>query len=152
MKTANPEEEVGLLDQDQDTFITHMNEKLVSAGAGNAELAFGLGCAISIIPLGILLLLLYILGMRGWVAFGVVFLIGVLLATAISTYLASRARTGAIRGTFDREIEPAILEYLGAHKLNNHEFQQTMDQILPQDAPLRLYVLTGESSAIPIEE
>lgn len=152
MNTTNPEREVDLLDQDPETFIIHINEKLFSAGAGNAELAFGLGCVIGIIPLGILVLLLFILGMRGWAAFGIVLLIGVLLITAVSTYLASRARTGAIRGAFDREVEPAILDYLGMHEIKRHEFQQIMDRILPQDAPLRRYVLAGESSAIPLEE
>ena len=81
-------------DDDVQAFITSMNEKLSSAGTGNAELAFGMGCGISIIPIGILLLVLYILGMRGWVGVGLVVLIGVLLATAISTFLANRARTG----------------------------------------------------------
>lgn len=152
MKTANPEEEVGLLDQDPDAFIIQMNEKLFSAGAGNAEIAFGLGCVIGIIPFGIVVLLLFILGMRGWAAFGIAFLIGILLITAISTYLASRARTGAIRGTYDREVEPAIQEYLGTHGIERHEFQQIMNQVLPQDAPLKRYALGEDSPVIPIEE
>lgn len=152
MQTANPEEEIGLLEQDPDSFIIQMNEKMFSAGAGNAEIAFGLGCAIGIIPFGIVVLLLFILGMRGWVAFGIALLIGVLLITAISTYLASRARAGAIRGTFNREVQPAILEYLGTHGIEPHEFQLTMDQVLPQDAPLRKYIHAVESPATPIEE
>lgn len=152
MKTAEPEEKNVDVELDPDTLIATLNEKLISAGASNAELAFGLGCSISIVPLGIVLLLLYILGVRGWVTFGLLILIGVLLATAISTYLASRARKSAISRTFDREIEPAILEYLGANQLDRYELQQMIDDFLPGDAPLKRYFSGGEPSALTTEE
>lgn len=150
--TADPEVQVEETELDPQAFITEMNEKLTTAGASNAELAFGLGCSVSIVPLGIILLLLYIIGVRGWVTFGFLALIGVLLATAISTYLASRARRSGISGTFERQIRPAILEYLEANQLDHQEFQQIMEAVLPGDAPLRRYYSNEASSAPTTQE
>ena len=140
------------IEQSPEDFISQLNEKLVSAGASNAELAFGLGCGISIIPIGILMLLLFILGVRGWASFGIILLIGVLLATAVSTYLASRARSGAIQGTYDREVEPSIREYLAANQLESQKLHQVMDHILPEDAPLIKYYSSGLSTPTLTEE
>jgi hypothetical protein len=133
------------------TFITTLEEKLVSAGAGSAELAFGLGCGISIVPIGIVLLVLYILGVRGWVGLVLIALIGVLFATAISTYLASRARTSAIRRTYSREVEPQILQFLNDHKLDRDEFEREAAQVLPPNAPMMKY-LAAKSHTTDLRE
>jgi hypothetical protein len=138
--------------EDIDAFVASINEKLTKAGTGNAELAFGMGCGISIIPIGILLLVLYILGLRGWVGFGLVVLIGVLLSTTISTSLASRARTSAIRQTYARDIEPQILQYLREHKLEQDGFQEAAVQVLPSDAPLLKYIAAENQPAAMREE
>lgn len=137
MEAVNPASDEQ--DMDVDTFLTAMNEKLTSAGTGNAELAFGMGCGISIIPIGIVLLVLYILGLRGWVGIGLVVLIGVLLATAISTILASRARASTINRTYARDIEPQILQYLQDHQLEHDDLIRAAGQALSSDAPLMKY-------------
>jgi hypothetical protein len=139
-------------DEDIDAFVASINEKLTKAGTGNAEIAFGMGCGISIIPIGILLLVLYILGLRGWVGFGLVVLIGVLLSTTISTALASRARASAMRQTYARDIEPQILQYLQEHKLERYGFQEAAVQVLPSDAPLLKYFAAESQSAAMREE
>jgi hypothetical protein len=134
---------------DIQAFITSINEKLTSAGARNAELAFGMGCTISIIPIGILLLILYILGLRSWVGISLVVLIGVLLATAISTFLANRARTGAIRQAYRREVEPQIMQYVQDHEIDRAEFQRLAAQVLSPDAPLiKHFAAEGYPAAI----
>jgi hypothetical protein len=127
-------------DLDLQTFIVTLNEKLTSSGAGNAELAFGLGCGISIVPIGILLLVLYMLGIRSWVGLSLTALMSVLLATAISTYLATRARTGAIKQAYNHEIEPQILQYLKVHDLDLDEFQRAAEQVLPPNASIMKYL------------
>jgi len=114
-----------------------LDERLKSAGTSHAEQAFGIGCSISLIPLGLLLLVSFLLGARNGISLGLVAIIGVLIAIALASWVANRARLGAIQGTFQRSILPEINGYMQSHGMGMNEFHAAVVELMPEGAPLR---------------
>ncbi len=118
-------------------FIEMLDERLKSAGASYAEQAFGIGCSLSLVPLGLLLLISFLLGARNGISLGLVAIIGILIAIALASWAASRARLGAIQQTFQRTVLPEIKAYLQSQGLEMDEFSNLVAEQMPQEALLR---------------
>ena len=120
-----------------ETLLVELDKHLSSASASFGEQAFGIGCSVSIVPLGIVLLLAFILGARSWIALGLVALGGLILAVAFATFVASRARAGALERIYRDEVAPQIEQYLAEQTLKHEELTQQAAILLPENAPLR---------------
>jgi hypothetical protein len=118
-------------------FIERLDERLKSAGASYAEQAFGIGCSLSLVPLGLLLLISFLLGARNGISLGLVAIIGILTAIALASWAASRARLGAIQQTFQRTILPEINTYLQSQGLEMDEFSTLVVEQMPEESLLR---------------
>jgi len=123
-------------DQGLSEFIQYLNQQLSETGTGAAESAFGLGCYIGFIPIAILVVLLFLLGLRNWIVLALIGLVSVLVTTGIATILSRRARTININTTYLREVEPQIETYLESKSITRVEFDVVSQQVLTKDAPL----------------
>ena len=98
-------------EHDFETTITSLNGLLISQGASYAEQAFGLGCSISIVPVGLLVIIALIIGVRSWIGLLIVGAVGAFLAVAIVALIANKARYNSIEQTYHREVNPEINNY-----------------------------------------
>jgi hypothetical protein len=120
-----------------ESLAMEMDKHLSSASASFGEQAFGVGCSVSVVPLGIVLLLAYILGARNWISLGLVALGGLILAVAFAAFVAYRARSNALQRIYQAEVAPQIEQYLAEHRLERTQFAQQVAALLPESAPLR---------------
>jgi hypothetical protein len=105
-----------------------------------------------IAPVVLIMAIVFILGGRSWIALLLTALISALLALAGVVYLANQARHEAITQSYERVILPAILVYLQAHPVTIEQLHQTVQDVLPQSAPLRqLLVLPLPIPPLPPE-
>lgn len=121
-------------------FVESSNQNLSDVGTHAAESAFGLGCYIGFIPVVLLVILVFALGVRNWIVIALVALVAVLVTAGIAALLSHRARHGSIEATYHRTVEPEIESYLGARALTRSEFDSTARHVLTADAPLLEYV------------
>jgi hypothetical protein len=121
-------------------FVESSNEKLLRAGVTSAEQSFGLGCALGIVPLGILVLILYIMGTLNLIGGLVAMVIGLLALIGILSLISSQARFRGIANAYQREVRPEIDAYLGSQGLAKSQFDALADQVLTTTAPLRNYL------------
>ena len=130
----------GFEDQDLAEFITSANQYLSESGTNAAESAFGLGCYLGFIPVVLLLLILFLFGLRNWIILALIGLGAVLIITGIAALLSRRARATNIRTAYYREVEPQIESYLNKTSITRGEFISTVRELLPEDAPLLEYI------------
>jgi predicted RNA-binding Zn-ribbon protein involved in translation (DUF1610 family) len=116
------------------------NQNLVQAGSGAAESAFGLSCSLGTIFGLVLLGFIFLLGFRNWIVLGIIAMGVTLMAAGVSVALAARARSATIAGTYAREVEPKIKNYLQVYHLTQHEFHALANETLDGNAPLRRYL------------
>lgn len=116
------------------------NQNLVQAGSGAAESAFGLSCSIGTIFGLILLAIIFLLGFRNWIVLGIIAMGVTLVAAGVSVSLSARAKSATISGTYVREVEPKIENYLRSHRLTRREFDALAAETLDNSAPLRRYL------------
>lgn len=129
-----------LEDQDLTEFVQSVNQQLTETGTGAAESAFGLGCYIGFIPVAIMVIVLFLFGVRNWIVLGLVGLVSVLVTTGIATLLSRRARTINIETTYQRVVGPQIETYLEKRSISRVEFNVVARQVLTINAPLLEYV------------
>jgi len=129
-----------LEDQGLNEFIQSVNQHLSETGTGAAESAFGLGCYIGFIPVAILVVILFLLGVRNWIVLALVALVSVLLTTGIATFLSRRARAVNIETTYQRVVGPQIETYLEKRSITHAEFNVVARQVLTINAPLLEYI------------
>lgn len=116
------------------------NQSLVQAGSGAAESAFGLSCSIGTIFGLILLGIIFLLGFRNWIVLAIIAMGVTLVAAGVSVALSGRAKSATIAGTYAREVEPKIENYLHSHRLTRQEFNALAAETLDNNAPLRRYL------------
>ena len=127
-------------DQELSEFIQSVNQHLSETGTGAAESAFGLGCYIGFIPVAIMVIVLFLFGVRNWIVLGLVGLVSVLVTTGIATLLSRRARTINIETTYQRVVGPQIETFLEKRSISRVEFNVVARQVLTINAPLLEYV------------
>lgn len=120
-----------------ETFILSLNNDLLNTGASYAEQAFGIGCGASLVPIGFILLISFIVGARNWIVLAIIGLICALIATAAATFFSNRSRNNAIQRVFKEQTQPAIQKHLQDHSLSLNIFDGFVEDLLPLTAPLR---------------
>lgn len=124
-------------------FVESLNEKLRDAGAESAERAFGMGCALGLFPAVTIIAVLFIFGVINLIL-AVILLGMVLLAlVGIAMLLASRARINALKRTYRTSVKPEIARYLDENNLTRQQFDQFVNELLPEDAPLQTYLASS---------
>lgn len=120
--------------------VTAWNSRLFEAGSHYAERAFGLGCALGILPGLVILLVLWVTGIVNLILGLMLVLVGGLALTGIAGLLAYQARGNAIRRVFQETVAGEIAHYLANQPMDRLEFDRRAFLILPDDAPLRAFL------------
>ena len=137
-----------------DQFADELNEELREAGSVSAEQAFSVGCAVGIIPVGLIVFLLYIFGVVKLILALFLVLLGIVALVAVVALLASQARDRAVRRVYQESVQPKIEAYLSSTGLSRTEFDTLLFDKLSDRAPLRAF-LTPDPAIIdedPIEK
>jgi len=130
-------------EQDFGAFADKLNQTLVTSGTTFAEQAFGLGCSLSLIPMGLVMLAAIILGARNWITISLVGLAEVLIAMVITAFFSNRARQGAIARVYRDEVLPEIHRYLDEQQCSIDEFTGKVAEHLPESALLVQHLKNG---------
>jgi len=130
-----------------DQFTDELNEELRAAGSGSAEQAFSVGCAVGIIPVGLVVFGIYISGVVNLILALFLFLLGMVVLFAVLALLASQARDRASRRVYHESVEPKIEAFLSNTGLSRTEFDTLLFDKLSDRAPLRAF-LTPEPLVI----
>jgi hypothetical protein len=141
--------QVSTQEQDFGTFADGLNQALITAGTTFAEQAFGLGCSLSIIPIGLVLLVAVILGARNWITISLVGLAELLVALVIVSSLSIRARRRAIARVYQNESIPAIRRYIDEQGYSLDEFIGKVAERLPESALLLQNLKNGQFNLDP---
>jgi uncharacterized membrane protein YkvI len=143
MQTSNltPEEAQGL-----SQFTEEVNEELRAAGAERAEQAFGLGCAVGLLPAITLAVVFYLLPMVNIVLAIIFLLLIMLILVAIVMLLSFRARRNAIDRTYENKINSEIEAYIREHNLTRLQFDTLASGLVSEGTPLRGYLSPQEST------
>jgi len=141
-----------LEDQDLTEFVQSVNQQLTETGTGAAESAFGLGCYFGFIPVAMLVIILFLFGVRNMIVMALVALVSVLVTTGVATLLSRRARAINIDTTYHRVVEPQIETYLEKRSINCVEFDVVARQVLTTDAPLLEYIPIQRERGIELDK
>jgi hypothetical protein len=125
--------------------VENANQTLFKSGASAAEFAFGAGCFLAMIFIVIMLLVLFLFGLREWTTLAVISLISVLAATLVASFLARRARNATIATTYSKTVQPEIELYLREHQLTRQEFDDQAAELVASDEPLSRYLSPNPS-------
>jgi hypothetical protein len=120
-----------------------LNERLIDAGAVNAEDAFSLGCWMSGFLVVLAGFLAYFLLDRNWAIVVIVVVTATIVATGVSTILSLRAKDGTMRRAYRELIAPEIAELARTHRLSWSQIESLTRESLAADDPLSIYV-TGD--------
>jgi hypothetical protein len=129
----------GTQDETLEEFVERSHEKLIKAGTSAAELAFGVGCTLEILAVGLIMLVIFFAITKTWTVLAVILFILTLISILISSILAIRAREATTRGTYEREVKPEIETFNATHELTGDEFRVQAAEILPADSPVLRY-------------
>ena len=136
-----PDSTLSEVDEDEvfEDFVERIHEKLIKAGTSGAELAFGVGCTLEVLAVGLIMLVVFLAFTKTWTVLAVILFILTLISVLISSILAIRAREAATRSTFEREVKPEIARFCDFHGMSEAEFRAQAAEILPEDSPVLLY-------------
>jgi len=123
-----------------DQFADELNDELREAGSGSAEQAFSIGCAVGIIPVGLVVFGFYMSGVVSLILALFLFLLGMVALAAVVAFLASQARDRATRRVYYERVEPKIETYLSSTGLTRTEFDTILYNKLSDRAPLRAFL------------
>lgn len=116
------------------------NEKMMSSGAKGAELAFGLGCGVGLIPVVGIILLLFVFGVITLIPAFFLLVVSMLTLAGVATLLANLARSNAQTRIYRTEVEAEISQLLSTFNISRQEFDLLAHWGLPGDAPLRSFL------------
>lgn len=128
------------LEQDLESFALAMDEKLRDAGSSSAERAFGIGCGLGLIPIGGIIIFLYIFQVLNIILVVLLGFLGVLFLTGFSALLASVARANTVRRIYTEDVQPEIEGYTQRNRISREQFDTQVAQMLPVGAPMQAYL------------
>lgn len=115
------------------------NERLEQAGAQGAEQAFGLGCALIGLPLALLILALFVLGVFPLITAFIAWVMGAMVVLGAITLVSFNAKKRAIGETYRKNVGPDIQAYLNQSQIQEERFNSYVSASLPEGAPLRTF-------------
>jgi hypothetical protein len=133
-------------------FAVLLNEKLLNVGANRAEHGFGVGLGRTLLPLVVLVIFAYVLGVHSWIALVLVGLAGLFISVAFAAYVASQARAAAMRRLYQDEIDAEIGAYLKDNSLDYTQFYLAAQSALPSGAPLLRFLAAPQPELSPEQE
>ena len=117
-----------------------LNERMMSSGSRGAELTFGLGCGVGLIPVVGIIFLLFVFGAISLIPAFFLLVVGLLMLAGVSILLANLARNNARKRVYRTEVEPEIAQLLSKQNISRQEFDTLAYQWLPADAPLQPFL------------
>lgn len=124
--------------------IESTNQNLESSGTRAAESAFGLGCFLGGLIGLVLLVSVFILGIRNWILLGILGMVLVIIALGAAVGISTRAKSATMDQTYERSTKRDIEQFLLVNRLSRREFDQLAHQVLPKEAPLRKYLRSAD--------
>lgn len=121
-------------------FIEEQNERLATVGTERSEQSFGLGCTIGLLPLGSMVLILWITGVLNIISGFFAVIVGFTALVGIAGLVASSAKRRAIADTYTHYVKQDIDLYLREHQIDQQIFDQTAHEVLSESAPLRAFI------------
>jgi hypothetical protein len=121
--------------------VEESNLNLLKWGGDAAEAAFGLGCSLGAILSGLLLVIVFLAGVRNWILLGILAFGATILTTGASAFLALQARANARKKAYENSVKPQINQYLQAHGMTRKEFDSLAFELVPGESPLRTYII-----------
>lgn len=132
-------------------FIEEQNERLATVGTERSEQSFGLGCTIGFLPLGSMVLILWIAGVLNIISGFFAVIIGFTALVGIAGLVASSAKKRAINDTYTHYVKQDIDRYLRDHQIDQAAFDQAAHEALPESAPLRAFITPPPAPPEPAE-
>jgi uncharacterized membrane protein len=133
----SPGQETAEQAQSNRQVVEDLNAYLVKSATSAAELAFSVGCTLSVIILLILLVIVYFAITKTWTVVFVTGLIALLFGVFISSVLATRAKNATVEKTYQRVSKPEIERFIRANGMSEEDFTNLVASVLPESAPLR---------------
>jgi hypothetical protein len=127
--------------QELTALVEDLNEKLRSAASSSAERAFGIGCSVGLIPVVIVAVVLYSMGIINLILAVLVGILSVIFLIGTASLLSSIARTNTLKRTYQREIEPKIDQFIACYELPRQQFDALAAGVLPDGAPLLAFLM-----------
>ena len=138
--------------QELAAFIEESNQRLEDETMENANRAFNLGCMIGLGPAGLVVLLSFFLTKGSWIPVGitaVLMFIALMLFTNLAAYT---ARNRTMERVYEEQFSPTIGPKLSEFKIEEEEFSQIADEVLPAGAMLRNFLLIEPTEIDPDDE
>lgn len=127
-------------------WLLDLNQRLAAAAASASEQAFGVGCAVSLAPIAIVLGLAFLFGVRHWVSLLLTGVILGLLAIAWAVFVALQAQRKAPQRAWQEQVRVEFEAGLAARHETRERLIAEAQTLLPEGAPLRR-ALDGEFEA-----
>jgi hypothetical protein len=124
-------------------WIAELNNQLATAAASAAEQAFGIGCAVSFVPMVIIIGVLFLFGVRHWVSLFMVGIVVAFLAMAWAVFIALQAHRNGPRRHWQDHLRAEIEAGLEARGASRAQLFAEALNLLPEGAPL-MHALRGE--------
>ena len=121
--------------------VEEFNQNLFKRGGDAAEAAFSLGCSLGAILSGLLLVIVFLAGVRNWILLAILAFGVTILTTGASAFLALQARSNAREKAYENIVKPQINHYLQAHGMTRKEFDSLARDIVPGESPLRAFII-----------
>jgi hypothetical protein len=120
------------------TVIEELNTQLLEESAAVAARAFNLGCLLSGLVVGAVVTVTWVLS--HWVTAFVTLVITVLIAISGASLLALRARYNNMVRIYQESIVPKVRAILDEEKIDFQQWQLLVNEVLPEDASLKLMI------------
>jgi hypothetical protein len=123
-----------------------LNEMLRQGGASSAEQAFGMGCALGLGPIFLVLLILFIFKIINIILAFILLVMAILAVTGVAMLVAQTARQNGIRRVYLTSVLAEINQYLAKTSLSRVQFDQQVSKVLPLEAPLQAFLKDKEKA------
>jgi hypothetical protein len=124
--------------------VVESDQNLFKRGADAAEAAFSMGCSLGVILSGLLLVIVFLSGVRNWIILGLVAFGATVLTTGVSAFLALQARANARKRAYENTVVPQINRYLQSHQMTRKEFDALAYELIPGESPLQAFITPPE--------
>jgi len=134
--------------QDFNYLLESLNEKLRAAGAGSAEIAFGMGFGMGMLPALIIIGLLFVFKLINLILAFILIVMALLALVGVGMLIALQARRNAMQRVYQATVEPEVDRYLAQTGLTRERFDLLASQHLPADAPLQTFLKPPVDAAL----
>jgi uncharacterized membrane protein len=141
MREEQPQSEREELEQ----LVRESNDRLVEVGSEGAEQSFGLGCMLGGLLVSGLVGVLFMIGLINIIMAMIMLAVALVALTALVTLTASYARSRRVGETYRLLVGPEIERSLKKKDVSYSDFHKIADELLGEDAPLRVYLVNFET-------